>query len=100
KEGDDYFTYLDVVDECPARHSSTAHRRADAAMALARAGRASLDKPGHVDRYTVHVVADLDALLMGIGRAELIDGTPIAIETLRRIACDSGIVRHGLKGGS
>ena len=49
-------------------------------MALARAGRATLDKPGHVDRYTVHVVADLDALLMGIGRAELMDGTPIAID--------------------
>jgi len=69
-------------------------------MALARAGRAALDKPGHVDRYTVHVVADLDALLMGIGRSELIDGTPIAIETLRRIACDCGIVRQLLKGGS
>ncbi|MCU1448419.1 MAG: nuclease, partial [Acidimicrobiales bacterium] len=69
-------------------------------MVLIRAGRASLDKPGHVDRFTVHVVADLDSLLVGVGRAELIDGSPIAIETLRRIACDCGIVRHLMKGGS
>ncbi|MCU1449668.1 MAG: hypothetical protein JWP02_1838, partial [Acidimicrobiales bacterium] len=40
-------------------------------MVLIRAGRASLDKPGHVDRFTVHVVADLDSLLVGVGRAEL-----------------------------
>ena len=49
-------------------------------MALIRAGRASIDKPGHVDRYTLHVVADLDALLVGMGRAELMDGSPVAIE--------------------
>ena len=100
EEGEEYLAHLEAAGDFSAENSSTAQRRADAAMALARAGRASLDKPGHVDRYTVHVVADLDALLMGIGRAELIDGTPIAIETLRRMACDSGIVRHLLKGGS
>src|SRR3954447_6940940 len=69
-------------------------------MALIRAGRASLDKPGHVDRYTVHVVADMSTLLVGVGRSELLDGSPIAIETLRRISCDCGIVRHVLKGNS
>jgi hypothetical protein len=100
EEGEEYLAYLDAAADSSAEESSTAQRRADAAMALARAGRATLDRPGHVDRFTLHVVADLDALPMGIGRAELIDGTPIAIETLRRIACDSGIVRHLVKGGS
>jgi hypothetical protein len=46
------------------------------------------------------VVADVGALLVGVGRAELMDGSPIAIETLRRISCDCGIVRHVLKGSS
>jgi hypothetical protein len=69
-------------------------------MDLARAGRASFDRPAHVDRYTVHVVAELDALVQKAGRSELIDGTPIMAETLRRIACDCGIVRHLMKGRS
>ncbi|HEX3394231.1 MAG TPA: DUF222 domain-containing protein [Acidimicrobiales bacterium] len=100
EEGEEYLALLEAVDECSAEHSSTGRRRADAAMALARAGRASLDKPGHVDRYTVHVVADLDALVAKVGRAELIDNTPVAMETLRRLACDCGIVRHLVKGAS
>lgn len=100
EEGEEYLALLEAVDECSAERSSTVQRRADSAMELARAGRASLDKPGHVDRYTVHVVADLDALLHKMGRAELIDGTPVAMETLRRLACDCGIVRHLVRGGS
>jgi hypothetical protein len=100
EEGEEYLAALEAGDERSAERSSTGQRRADADMALIRAGRASIDKPGHVDRYTVHVVADLDALLVGVGRAELIDGSPIAIETLKRIACDCGIVRHLMKGGS
>jgi hypothetical protein len=100
EEGEEYLAHLDAAGECSAEHSSTAQRRADADMELIRAGRASLDKPGHIDRYTVHVVADLSTLLVGLGRAELMDGSPIAIETLRRIGCDCGIVRHVLKGAS
>jgi hypothetical protein len=100
EEGEEYLAHLEAVDECPAGQTSTGQRRADADMALIRAGRASLDKPGHIDRYTVHVVADLSTLLVGIGKAELMDGSPIAIETLRRISCDCGIVRHVLKGAS
>jgi len=100
EEGEEYLALLEAVDEFSAENSSTGQRRADAAMALARAGRASLDKPGHVDRYTVHVVADLDALVEKVGRTELIDGAPVGIETLRRLACDCGIVRHVLKGAS
>ena len=100
EEGEEYLAHLEAVDVCPAGQTSTAQRRADADMELIRAGRVSLDKPGHIDRYTLHVVADVGALLVGIGRAELMDGSPIAIETLRRIACDCGIVRHVLKGNS
>src|SRR5205807_9070162 len=100
EEGEEYMASLEAVDVCPAGQTSTGQRRADADMALIRAGRASIDKPGHVDRYTVHVIAHLDALLVGMGRAELIDGSPIGVETLKRIACDCGIVRHLLKGGS
>ena len=98
-EGEEYLAHLEV-DDSSAEESSTAQRRADADMALIRAGRASLDKPGHVDRFTLHVVADLDRAARRVGRARLIDGTPIAIETLRRIACDCGIVRHLMKAAA
>jgi hypothetical protein len=100
EEGEEYLAHLEAVDERSAERSSTGQRRVDADMALIRAGRVSLDKPGHIDRYTVHVVADLSTLLLGVGRLELMDGSPIAIETLRRISCDCGIVRHVLKGAS
>ena len=63
EEGEEYLALLHAVDECSAEQSSTTQRRADAVMDLARAGRASFDRPAHVDRYTVHVVAELDALV-------------------------------------
>ena len=72
-------------------------------MDLARAGRANLDSPtdtSGADRYTVHVVADLEAMAGAAGRAELLDGSPISLETLRRLSCDSALVRHVLKGRS
>jgi hypothetical protein len=69
-------------------------------MDLARAGRSSLDKPGHVDRYTLHVVADIDALVAKAGSTGLLDGTPVGVETLRRLACDCGVVRHLMRGRS
>src|SRR5439155_9165261 len=101
EEGEEYLSLVDgAVDDSSVGDSSTAQRRTDAAMALARAGRASLDKPNGGDRYTVHVVADIDALTKATGRAELMDGTPIGITTLQRMACDSDIVRHVVRGGS
>src|SRR5438132_7707192 len=67
EEGEEYLMLLDVaVDDSPAGESSTAQRRTDAALALARAGRVGLDRPIGGDRYTVHVVADI----VGGARAE------------------------------
>jgi uncharacterized protein DUF222 len=101
EEGEEYLAHLDAsVDECSREQSSTAQRRTDAALALARAGRASLDKPSSGDRFTVHVVTEIEALIQGSGRAELLDGTSIGIKTLQRMTCDSDIVRHIVKGGS
>ena len=47
------------------------------------------------DRYQVVVHADAGALAGEEpgGRSELDDGSPVAIETLRRIACDASIVQ-------
>ncbi|MCA1844700.1 MAG: hypothetical protein LC792_16210, partial [Actinobacteria bacterium] len=95
-----YLALLEAVDDFSAENSSTGQRRADAVMALARAGRASIDKPAHVDRYMLHVVADIDALLDRAGRGELVDGAPVGAETLRRISCDCGLVRHLVRGAS
>ena len=83
---------------------STGKRRVRAHLDLLRAGRAHLETPtdtSGADRYTLHAVADVDLSTGQLsGRTELIDGTPLAKETLERWACDSGIVRHVLKGAS
>jgi hypothetical protein len=66
-----------------------------------RAGSGSGPGPSGADRYTLHLVADVDALAERLGpRSDLLDGLPVAIETLRRVACDCGIVRHLLRGAS
>jgi hypothetical protein len=46
-------------------------------------------------------VADLDVIRDRFGlRAQLLDGSPVPAETLRRLSCDCGVVRHLLRGGS
>jgi hypothetical protein len=66
------------------------------AMALMELIRRSLN-PDHLDTQTpptVMVTIDLDTLLKGAGRADLIGcGEHIDAETARRIACDAGITR-------
>jgi hypothetical protein len=43
----------------------------------------------------LHLIADVDALTGRFGgRAELADGSPVSVETLRRLSCDCGVVRH------
>ena len=83
---------------------STGQRRLRALLDLVRTGAANLDTPSDTsgaDRYTLHAVADLSVLAgSGEGRAELLDGTRVAPETIERWACDSAIVRHVLKGDS
>jgi hypothetical protein len=68
-----------------------------------RAGQGQLDAPPRAadpDRYTLHLVADVDALAGHVGRAELVDGSPLGPETISRVACDCGIVRHLMRGAS
>jgi hypothetical protein len=83
---------------------STGKRRVRALLDLLRAGHANLDTPSDTsggDRYTLHAVADIDVLTgTGPGRAELIDGTAVAPETIERWSCDSAIIRHVVKGAS
>jgi hypothetical protein len=105
EEFEEALTHLQVaVDEPgPAGPSSTAQARVDALLDLLRAGRAALGTPSDssgADRYTVHAVVKVDALAERFGQAELIDGRPIGRETLRRLSCDCGIVRHVLRGAS
>jgi hypothetical protein len=73
----------------------------DALLGLLRAGSGGGPGPAGADRYTLHLVADVEALAKRLGRrSELLDGSPVAAETLRRLACDCGVVRHLLRGGS
>src|SRR5205085_1241895 len=91
------------VDGRSRERTSPGQRHADALMDLARAGAANLDTPpdtSGADRYTLHVLADVEALAGAAGRAELLDGSPISVETLRRLSCDSALVRHVLEGRS
>jgi hypothetical protein len=95
----------DVPAETPPKPSAAAPRpsRADALVALAESSLAGA--PGRPrqggERYTllVHLRPDASGLLGGAG-ATLEDGTPIPAETLRRIACDAGLVpvAEGAKG--
>jgi hypothetical protein len=76
---------------------SAAELWADALVAVADAFLAGAGPQGRTggDRYQVVVHADA-ATLSGDepgGRCELDDGTPVAIETVRRIACDASIVQ-------
>ncbi|MGH9278015.1 MAG: DUF222 domain-containing protein, partial [Acidimicrobiales bacterium] len=103
EEGEEVLGLLDggkAVDGGSREPRPTAPRRADALVELVRAGRNAVGGPG-AERYLLHVVADVDAVADRFGeRAELLDGTPLALETLRRLACDCGVVRHLLRGPS
>ena len=77
-----------------------AQRRADALVELVRAGLSGTPAPAS-ERYTLHLVADVDVLADRFGtRAGLLEGSPLATETLRRLSCDCGVVRHLLRGRS
>ena len=92
------------VDGGSREPASFAQRRADAFMDLLRAGAAALREEAGLpssERYTLNAVVDVDLLTGRFGgRAELIDGTPLSLETLRRYACDAELVRHVLRGAS
>jgi uncharacterized protein DUF222/HNH endonuclease len=101
EEGEELIAHLQAVDDSPAGESSTSQRRVDALFDLLRTGRAHLATPCLAERSTVHVVASLEALADRVpNRSELLDGTPISVETLRRQSCDGALVRHLVKGDS
>jgi Domain of unknown function (DUF222)/HNH endonuclease len=82
----------------PARQASNA----EALVALAEAALAAPDasRPGG-ERYQVVVHADLDVLARdGEGGCELEDGSALAPETARRLACDASVVRGGRRSRS
>jgi hypothetical protein len=103
EEGEEVLGLLDggkAGDGGSGEPQPTAQRRADALVELVRAGTHAVAAPGS-ERYLLHLVADVDALADRFGqRAELLDGTPVATETLRRLACDCGVVRHLVRGAS
>ena len=108
EEGEELLRHMRVaeaVDKASAETMSTGlgQRRVDALLDLVRAGQGRLDAPPRSpdpDRYTLHLVADVDALMDRAGRAELVDGSPVSLETIRRVACDCGVVRHLMRGRS
>jgi hypothetical protein len=103
EEGEEALILLDggkAVDGGSCEPASVAQRRADALMDLLRAGQDGTGAPGS-DRYTLHRVADVDAVADRFGiSAELLDGGPLSTETLRRLSCDCGVVRRLFRGGS
>jgi hypothetical protein len=106
EEGQEIMAHLRAAEAAGAVDSaeSPGQRRVRALLDLVRTGAANLDVPSDTsgaERYTLHAVADIGVLAgAGQGRAELLDGTPVAPETIQRWACDSAIVRHVLKGDS
>jgi hypothetical protein len=107
EEGQELLVHLrtgtaQLVGERSAERPSPGQERVDALIELLRtAGATPTASTSGGDRYTLHLVADVDAVTARFaGRAELLDGTPIGRETLRRLACDCGVVRHLLRGRS
>lgn len=78
-------------------------RRADAlmdAMSVALGG-AHDGRAAGADRYMVHVVADASTLAEdGLGRCEVVDGSPIDRGELGRICCDASVVGHIVRNGT
>ncbi|MGH9226197.1 MAG: DUF222 domain-containing protein [Acidimicrobiales bacterium] len=100
EEGEEVLRLLDAQGGGSREPQSGAHRRADALVELLRAGSGGAGTPG-VDRYTLHLVADVDTATGRFGdHAELLDGSPISAETLRLMSCDCGVVRHLFRGRS
>lgn len=96
EEGEEVLRLLDAaataafgnepVDGGSREPALSPRRRVDALLDLLRAGSGSGSGPGGADCYTLHLVADLDALAERFGlRSELLDGSPVATETLRRV---------------
>lgn len=79
-----------VRDPDTERYPTVSQQRADALVSLAHRG---LGADAHHDRATVVLHADASVVCDGNddGHARLPDGTPVATETVRRLACDGRI---------
>lgn len=96
EEGEEALAALDACGQGEDSGSrEPAKRRADALMTALRG------KTAGSSRYTLNLVADVDVVADRFGlRAELLDGSPLPSETLRRLSCDCGVVRHLVRGRS
>ncbi len=85
---------VDVPAGTRDQRRSRGEARADALIALADAFVAGAARTGG-DRYQVVVHVDAGALSGEEpgGRCELEDGSPLALETVRRLACDASLVQ-------
>jgi hypothetical protein len=81
-----------AVEPASAEAPSLGEQRADALVLMAD-GLLAGDGTGRSgDRHQVVVHVDVSSLRDADGEPELADGTPIAAETARRLACDAAIV--------
>lgn len=85
----------DVTAETPAVEHRPAQRRADALTTMAQTTlRHGPESPGGGERYQVVVHVTAETLAMDAdGRCELESGQRLAKDTVRRIACDSSLLR-------
>ena len=81
-----------TLESAPAEPVSLGERRADALVLMADTLLANEPNARGGDRFQVVVHVDALTLRDGDGETELADGSPIAGETARRLACDAAIV--------
>jgi hypothetical protein len=87
------------VDESGRDTRSTARRRADALLELCRRALAGDQLPEHGGRRPqVIVTVDADRLRARVGAGQVATGQEVSIDTVRRIACDAGILPAVLAG--
>lgn len=86
--------------ELPTREA----RRADALVLLTQHAADAGSLPAHgLDRPTVHITLDLDALTTGLGRVGLLntaDEVTVSAGEARRLACDANLIPIVLDGAS
>ena len=85
--------------DCPDLRSAD-QRRGDALVAICRRATAAGARTPSAPKAAVWLMVGLDGLTTGLGAGYTLNGAPLAIETIRKMACDAMIIPVVMGGKS